>query len=159
MRKICAIALLLGSFSMPVVAQTAPHGKEDPVVRSQRLLQGAWTLQWMKGGDVAKLYPAKKPLVSINVAYGKISGFNGCNNYFGTIKVEGDKLFFKGPLGSTKMACDQVDEQKFMSLINEVKTFKVADSNSLELSTAQGVALRFTRLPKKSNQQNQPKNK
>ncbi|MGC4058491.1 MAG: META domain-containing protein [Chitinophagaceae bacterium] len=157
MKKICAIALLLGSFSLSAVAQTAHHSKEDRKISAQRLLQGAWTLQWMKGGDVAKLYPVKKPVVSINVAYGKISGFNGCNNYFGAVKVEGDKLILKGPLGSTKMACDQVDEHRFMSLINDVKTFKIADSNSLELSTTQGVALRFTRLPKNSNLQNQPK--
>ena len=39
----------------------------------------------------------------------KVTGFDGCNNFFGNYTMEGNKLSF-GPLASTRMACPHIKE-------------------------------------------------
>ncbi len=36
-----------------------------------------------------------------------MSGSDGCNNYFGEYVLDGAKLTFKQPMGSTMMACEE----------------------------------------------------
>lgn len=153
MKKLCLVAVFLGAYNTLVIAQSKKQEKGNPSAKAVQQLGGAWTLQWMNGEDLNRLYPTRKPVVSINAPMGKIAGFNGCNNYFGTIKVDNHNLTLTSPLGSTKMACPGIDETKFMNIISRVKSFNVSDSNRLELTTDKGVELRFTRLPKSTTPQ------
>lgn len=152
MKKLFVAATLLLAVQA-VQAQQKKQDKGNEAARAAQRLGGAWTLQWMNGEDLNRLYPTRKPIVNINPALGKIAGFNGCNNYFGTIKVDNKSLSLTSPLGTTKMACTEVDESKFMNIISRIKSFQVNDSNRLELITDKGVELKFTRLPKSSTPQ------
>lgn len=153
MKKLCLAGALLLSFSTFSIAQQKKQDKGNEAARAAQRLGGAWTLNWMNGEDLNKIYPTRKPIVNINPALGKIAGFNGCNNYFGTIKVNNRELTLTSPLGTTKMACPQVDESKFMNIIGRIKSFVVTDSNVLELVTDKGTELKFSRLPKSSTPQ------
>lgn len=147
MKKICFAGILLFSCSTIVPAQQKKQGGNE-AARASRQLMGAWTLQWMNGENLDRLYPGRKPNVNINPVLGKIAGFNGCNNYFGNIRVDNHALTLLGALATTKMACKDTDEGKYMSIIGRIKSFTVTDSNRLELITDKGVELKFTRMPK-----------
>lgn len=150
MKKLFVAASCMLMIAGVAHAQQSRQDKGNEAARAVQRLGGAWTLQWMNGEDLNRLYPVRKPIVSINPALGKIAGFNGCNNYFGTIKVDKRSLTLTSPLGTTKMACTEIDETKFMNIIGRIKSFQVTDSNRLELITDKGVELKFSRLPKSS---------
>lgn len=52
---------------------------------------------------------------------GEVIGHGGCNRFFGSYDQNGDDLKF-GPLASTKMACESLDqEQAFMSALQSAR--------------------------------------
>ena len=59
---------------------------------------------------------------------GQVSGYAGCNRFFGSYKIEKPKgKITIGPLASTKKACEQsvMDaERVFMKKLESAKTFK-----------------------------------
>jgi heat shock protein HslJ len=59
----------------------------------------------------------------------KISGFGGCNSYFGTVKKELDKLSFSG-IGSTKMFCDDnmQNETNYFSELHKINKYDTKDN-------------------------------
>lgn len=84
------------------------------------------------GNDFTETPPAGVTLVFADSTK-RISGKGGCNGFFGTYKlIEGNKIEI-GALGSTLMACPELEfEGKYFKLLEAVSEFKV-DENSLEL--------------------------
>jgi hypothetical protein len=65
---------------------------------------------------------------SIEFKAGKVSGFAGCNNFFGEYTTKGARLSFSA-LGSTRKACekDVMDEEsKFLNQLGSVKTYSIS---------------------------------
>ena len=57
----------------------------------------------------------------------KVSGFSGCNQFFGNYNVEGNNISFS-PLGSTKMFCQEEKnaiETKLMASLSNVNMFEI----------------------------------
>jgi heat shock protein HslJ len=53
----------------------------------------------------------------------QVSGFAGCNRFFGQYKQEGSALQFSA-LATTKMACSDMElEQSFVQMISQVSSF------------------------------------
>lgn len=77
-----------------------------------------------------------------NVQYqvdGKVTGFGGCNNFFGTY-VATDTTIDVGPLGSTRKACPEdimSAEYAFMQAVESAATYKIA-GETLTLITPDG---------------------
>ncbi|WRS30275.1 META domain-containing protein [Actinomycetaceae bacterium MB13-C1-2] len=69
-------------------------------------ITGAWVLESATGpkGDVV-IVEGTTPELTVEDE-GAFHGTAGCNNLFGTVRAEGDKLLF-GPVASTMMACDE----------------------------------------------------
>ena len=64
----------------------------------------------------------------------KVSGFSGCNTFFGNYTIEGNTINFKG-LASTKKYCSKVEndiESKMLKAINQTNNFKIKN-NSITL--------------------------
>jgi heat shock protein HslJ len=57
---------------------------------------------------------------------GKLAGHGGCNQFFGTYSISGNKIDF-GPVGSTRMACEKLVmdlETAFLSALEEIEMFQ-----------------------------------
>jgi putative lipoprotein len=71
---------------------------------------------------------------------GRVSGRGGCNQYSGTVELEGASIIISH-LISTKMACApaQMDQEtRFMSALQAARTYKMTEDNRLVFSDATG---------------------
>jgi heat shock protein HslJ len=96
MRYFLVLAFL---FSMsPMKASGAMSNAPPP----QTILTGAeWVVSTIDGKP-----PASRRPPSLTVAAdGKLSGFSGCNRYFGAARFDGPDAIAVSPIGQTKMAC------------------------------------------------------
>ena len=77
---------------------------------------------------------------------GQLSGNGGCNNYFGSYKVDGSSLTIT-PAGTTMMACPEAvmaQEQALMAALSSSASYQVAN-DQLQIMNADGtVVLTFT---------------
>lgn len=100
---------------------------------------GEWKLSKINGEPV---FLSKPVTLNFNPAGQKISGFAGCNQYFGNFSADKNSLKFS-LLGSTKMYCDSMDtETKFLNALAQVNSFSTEDS-TLVMLTDQQVVLEF----------------
>jgi len=79
---------------------------------------------------------------------GRISGFAGCNNFFGTF-VATDKTLEVGPLGGTRKACPDLimrQDMAFLRGIQSATAYRI-DSNVLTLGEGGKTTLRLEFTP------------
>ena len=72
-------------------------------------------------------------------AGGRLSGHNGCNGFFGSYEITGERIAI-GPLGATSMACEEpvmALETAFMQALEQARGF-ARDGIRLELTDEQG---------------------
>jgi heat shock protein HslJ len=88
----------------------------------------------------------KGKIPTLNIEGEKITGNGGCNNYFGTAKVDpATGNFSAGQMGSTKMACDNMSvEQNFMDMVGKANKY-VVSGNTLELYKDNLLLLKFNK--------------
>lgn len=67
-------------------------------------------------------------------ATGTVSGTTDCNTFFGSYKSDATKLSF-GPLGSTRMFCEDSQEGVFLAEMEGVKSYIIDSSKNLILTT------------------------
>lgn len=100
---------------------------------------GEWKLSRINGEDVSLTRPIT---LNVNTAEQKVSGFAGCNQYFGNFTTDKNSLKFR-LLGSTKMFCDSMDtETKFLDALAQINSFST-EGNTLVMLTDQAVVLEF----------------
>jgi heat shock protein HslJ len=106
---------------------------------SKALTANSWKLKTMNGNEL-NLSSVKEISLVFDKA-GKISGFGGCNNYFGTYTSAGDMLTFSD-IGSTKMACDDMGiESNYFNLIKKTDKYKAANGVLTLYSSGSAVLL------------------
>ena len=72
----------------------------------------------------------------------RVTGFGGCNRFFGTYRLrDGGELEFS-QMVSTRMACPgvEIDEGAFLKMFTDVEGF-VIDGDELQLKGAEGATL------------------
>ena len=76
----------------------------------------------------------------------KISGNAGCNRYFGNVALNpATGGFSAGQIGSTKMACQNMDtETNFLNMLPKANRYRVS-GNTLELFDNQLLLLKFNK--------------
>ncbi len=106
-----------------------------------------WKLEKLNGVPVAA--PAGKEVtLAIVAGLNSVTGSGSCNQYFGDASVSGNKLTF-GNLGSTKMACDDMNlEISYFQKLREVDSFTVY-TNRLILYSGGKAILEYTVQQKK----------
>ena len=116
-------------------------------VKSTTSLGGTWELNYITGPRIAfdGLYPDKKPTISFDSKENKVSGNNGCNQYFGALKVEGNKINFKdAKMGMTMMACPGQGENVYMKTLEKVDSYSISqDGKTLNFIMGDIVMMRF----------------
>jgi heat shock protein HslJ len=92
-------------------------------------LSGKWELQKIGGTRINSSNQERGvPTLELNLAEGRVSGFGGCNRYFGSVFTAGNTLVF-GALASTKMAClgPNVEEQFLLALSKEKLPYRTSE--------------------------------
>ena len=107
-------------------------------------LEGSfWVLDSYYNADGEQMSVLPRTQVSAQFDGGKVSGSDGCNNYFGEYVLDGDKLTFGEGMGSTMMACEEpVMEQasSFMQALQDTASFSIS-GEVLTLKNEGGQAL------------------
>ncbi|MCI4442217.1 MAG: copper resistance protein NlpE N-terminal domain-containing protein [Lentimicrobium sp.] len=122
-------------------------------------LEGTWKLNYITGPRIAfeGLYPNKKPSIAFNLKENKVSGNNSCNQYFGQLNYEGNKISFKdAKMGMTMMACPGEGENVFMKTLEKIDSYSISDDGkTLNFIMGDIAMMRFEKvLPDTHNSQN-----
>lgn len=115
--------------------------------KSKNSLNGTWELNYITGPRIAfeGLYPGKKPTITFDLKENKVSGNNSCNQYFGTLKVEGNTINFKDTkMGMTMMACPGEGENVYMKTLEKIDSYSISeDGNTLNFLMGDIAMMRF----------------
>jgi heat shock protein HslJ len=111
-----------------------------------------WRLVEVGGTPVSPLPNERQPNILLDPVKKRVSGFSGCNNFFGGYELDGPSLKF-GLIGSTRRACPDLEtalETDVFKALDETRAWNMEDSMLLLLLLLDdGVVLaRFTRLQK-----------
>ena len=93
-------------------------------------LDGTWQLNYITGPRIAfdGLYPDKKPTIIFNINENKVSGNTSCNQYFGNLVKDGNKINFKdAKMGMTMMVCSGEGENVYMKTLEKVDSYSISD--------------------------------
>ena len=89
----------------------------------------------------------KNPTIQFDEKEKRISGFSGCNNYFGTYSIEKNNLSFS-QMGSTRKMClDMTVENTFMNNLRNVTHYKI-EKGKLFLFNDKNVQIFICSIPK-----------
>lgn len=115
--------------------------------KSSALLEGAWELNYITGPRIAfdGLYPDKKPTIIFDLKEKKVAGNNSCNQYFGALVMEKNKINFNdAKMGMTMMACQGDGDTTYMKTLEKIDSYSVSeDGNTLTFSMGDVAMMRF----------------
>lgn len=89
--------------------------------------------------------PTERPL-TISFDDTRMSGYSGCNRYFGNYTSSNDGVFSTGPIGATKMACigeQGQQEQHYLELLGKASQYAVSRGQLHLLDTNRKILLVF----------------
>jgi len=95
-------------------------------------INGRWELiQLPTSTDGMKLFPARRPYITIDSASQRFAGNTGCNSLSGPLDVSALKIQFKEPIIMTKMACQggMEGESIFLHSLRDVNSYILNDSS------------------------------
>jgi heat shock protein HslJ len=105
-----------------------------------------WHLTEVDGSPVSPIAHDKQPHILLDPTQKQVTGFAGCNHFFGRYELDGPSLKF-GPLGSTRMACPDLEtgmETSVFNALENTRKWKKADGELLLLD-GDAVLARFSR--------------
>jgi heat shock protein HslJ len=133
-------AAILGATAVLAALSGCTSGAASPGAS----LEGTfWVLESYYNADAEDVTVLPRTQVTALLEGGKISGNDGCNNYFGEYTLEGSKLTFPQPMGSTMMACEEpvmAQAADFMQGLKATATFSIS-GQQLTFKDAQGKSL------------------
>jgi len=93
-------------------------------------LDDIWALDKFKGVEIKKeQYSKTKPYIYIKIIEQRIGGNTGCNDFWGTTEIRGDKIVISNKITLTKMACDDMGfESDFINAMSgKILSYKIED--------------------------------
>lgn len=143
--KLQLFTIALAAFSLYSCGPTQNQNTmENPSTTSNtEITSSYWKLETLEGKAVSTLQENEKDVgFTLNDKENRISGFAGCNNFFGTYKLEdGNRISFSS-LGATKMACPSAafNEQEFLDIFGLVDNYRIT-GDRLELNVGRRAPL------------------
>ncbi len=104
------------------------------VTNTTATLDGTWELNYISGPRIAfgGLYPNMKPTINFNVKEKKVSGNNSCNQYFGALLLDGNKINFKdAKMGMSMMACQGSGETTYMKTLEKIDSYSISEDGKI----------------------------
>lgn len=128
---------------------TLHTGKATPLAKFKLLpvqktsLEGTWELDYISGPRIAfsGLYPTNKPTITFDTTTSKVSGNSSCNNYNGSVTLDGAKIKFS-PLAATKMACEGAGESTYFTTLDKITSYSIHE-NTLTFIMGDIAMMRF----------------
>ena len=106
-------------------------------------LNGNWELVEIEGKNIRNYnFPNSKPVINLSGNGQRLIGTNGCNQIFGSLNYVGNTFKWMGNLGSTKMYCENTDDNLFTEKLNSSNNF-ITDGDNLEMYENEKLLLRF----------------
>lgn len=122
------------------------------VSKSTASLEGTWQLNYITGPRIAfeGLYPDKKPTIIFDLKEKKVSGNNSCNQYFGALLLDNNKINFKdAKLGMTMMACQGEGENVYMKTLEKIDSYSISnDGKTMNFIAGDIAMMRFEKVIK-----------
>lgn len=107
----------------------------------QRLLRGAvWVVEDLAGAGIIDRSRITIEFLEDN----RMAGRASCNRYTGSYQLRGEGIAV-GPVASTRMACAPAlmnQEDRFLSLLDQVSSARIGQHGELLLSTADGKTIK-----------------
>ena len=136
--------------ALALVAVAAACHRYPPVGLSPESFRAAtsggdWTLTEIAGRPAPMGEAGRPATLRFDSDSARVSGFGGCNRYFGSYTMELTALRF-GSLGMTKMACVEgmALEQQLATALDSTRSYKLS-ANTLVLRGDNGPLATFTR--------------
>jgi len=100
-----------------------------------------------KGEWIATTFDTTRPPTVLFVDNERVAGFAGCNRYFASYKVSGEKISFSD-IGATKMLCikSMETEGSYLKALGEASSFKIGEGGLVLYSDGREL-LRFKKQP------------
>ena len=79
---------------------------------------------------------------------GQVNGYAGCNRFFGTATIDGDRLSFS-PLGVTQMACGErrdAQERRYLQALEQTHSYTFGGTTLSLHDETGGTQIRLTRV-------------
>jgi copper homeostasis protein (lipoprotein) len=92
-----------------------------------KLFETKWVLTKLAGlSSVKSGLTGEAPSLMFDQLQSRVSGFAGCNRYFGTYRLSDEGGFHITNIGATKMACDDMElERTFLAALETIDRFEV----------------------------------
>lgn len=143
--KLQLFTIALAAFSLYSCGPTKTSNTlENPNTTTSTNITGSyWKLETLEGKTISTLQENKREIgFTLNESENRISGFAGCNGFFGTYKIEeGNRISFSS-LGATKMACPDTafNENDFLKIFGSVDNYRIT-GDRLELNVGKRAPL------------------
>ena len=104
-----------------------------------------WYLTELGGSSVVSMATDDQPSMVLDPAQNQVSGFAGCNTFFGSYERDGASLKF-GPLGVSRMACPDFETRLETNVLDALAATRKwqKEGNRLLLFDGNGVLARFS---------------
>ncbi len=109
-------------------SQNSSNASENFTMKDDPILSGNYSISTLIEKSVAMDLS-----IEFDAETNKVSGFSGCNRFFGNFKTEGNTISFN-QLASTKKLCrdeNNAVESKMMAALGKVNTFEFKDEQLL----------------------------
>lgn len=127
-----------------IVLMTSCNSKESKP-NNRNLLQADWQLEKIEGEILNDSMTI--PTLKIDLAEMRLSGNSGCNTYTGSIAELGSENIGIGNIAVTFKLCPEANyEDQYMSLINQLKTYEVNETNLFFKNDKAKVILEYRKL-------------
>ncbi len=104
-------------------------------------INGKWFLQTLNGRKVTDAdFSRGLATIDLDPTANRVSGFGGCNNINGTLTIYDGKKIKMEKIISTKMFCEGVPENEYLTALRNTTNFSVVD-NKLQLKDNTGKVL------------------
>jgi heat shock protein HslJ len=128
----------------------ACNSTQSPM-KTTNSLEGTWQLNYITGPRIAfdGLYPDKKPTITFDLKENRVAGNNSCNQYYGKLQVDGNKINFKdAKMGMTMMACmDNQGEMTYMKTLEQIDSYSISeDGKTLNFIMGDIAMMRFEKV-------------
>ena len=136
------------SIGLAIISACSMDAKTQPAPELN-LQNTVWQLKLLADQPVNNVRP-----LTLQFAENRLSGYAGCNSFFGSYIGSGDGVFSAGALGATKMACDGTRdtlEQTYLTALRQAKQFAVSRDQLHLLDANRKVLMVFSPIPNPSN--------
>lgn len=135
--------LFVSLIILTVIACNSSKSTTDTVF----LTQNHWVLVELQGQPVIHAGTNKRASLEFTAEGNKVTGSTGCNRMFGTYTLSGDEKIAFNNIGSTRMACQDMNEENaFLKALDSTNAYGISGKELL-LKNHEAVVARLRAEP------------